>query len=157
MLLSPDCVKNLRTSAEDAQNQLLLGRFRKIMQKTIHKHFCLITHLPVICGLFLFAAIITACWIPNENDPFFGKTTPPSKDVLRYISGPEPESLDPQVGTGQVEQRIYLALFEGLVEYHPQTLEPIPAIAERWETNVDSTEFIFNWLFSSLNFTKFFR
>ncbi len=143
MLLSPDCVKNLKTSAEDAQSQLLLGRFRKIMQKTIHKHFCLITHLPVICGLFLFAAIITACWIPNENDPFFGKTTPPSKDVLRYISGPEPESLDPQVGTGQVEQRIYLALFEGLVEYHPQTLEPIPAIAERWETNADSTEFIF--------------
>ncbi|MDQ3320982.1 MAG: ABC transporter substrate-binding protein [Acidobacteriota bacterium] len=63
---------------------------------------------------------------------------------MRYISGPEPESLDPQVGTGQVEQRIYLALFEGLVEYDPQTLEPIPAIAERWETNADSTEYIFH-------------
>jgi oligopeptide transport system substrate-binding protein len=62
---------------------------------------------------------------------------------VRYVTGPEPESLDPQIGTSQVEQRIYLALFEGLVEYDPQTLEPIPAIAERWESNHDSTEFTF--------------
>ncbi len=62
---------------------------------------------------------------------------------MRYISGPEPESLDPQIGTGQVEQRIYVALYEGLVEYDPQTLEPVPAVAERWETNHDSTEFTF--------------
>ncbi|HLM60765.1 MAG TPA: peptide ABC transporter substrate-binding protein, partial [Pyrinomonadaceae bacterium] len=53
------------------------------------------------------------------------------------------ESLDPQIGTGQPEQRIYLALYEGLVEYDPQTLEPVPAIAEHWETNSDSTEYTF--------------
>jgi ABC-type oligopeptide transport system substrate-binding subunit len=82
--------------------------------------------------------------MPGENEPFFGRTTPPSNNVLRYVSGPEPESLDPQIGTGQVEQRIYLALFEGLVEYDPKTLEPIPAIAESWKANADSTEFIFN-------------
>jgi oligopeptide transport system substrate-binding protein len=116
----------------------------KFMQKAKHKRFFLIVHLTVICVVLLFAALISACSIPNENELYFGKTTPPLKDVLRYVSGPEPESLDPQVGTGQVEQRIYLALFEGLVEYDPQTLEPIPAVAERWETNADSTEFIFH-------------
>lgn len=95
-------------------------------------------------GLFTsLSAILSACSIPNENEPYFGKTVPPSADVVRYVSGPEPESLDPQIGTGQVEQRIYLALYEGLVEYDPQTLEPVPAIAERWETNDDSTEFTF--------------
>ncbi|MCY7374915.1 MAG: peptide ABC transporter substrate-binding protein [Pyrinomonadaceae bacterium] len=88
-------------------------------------------------------ATISSCAVSGENEPYFGRTVPPSKDVMRYVSGPEPESLDPQIGTGQVEQRIYLALFEGLVEYDPQTLEPIPAIAERWETNADSTEFTF--------------
>jgi len=87
--------------------------------------------------------ILPGCSIPNENEPYFGKTVPPSNDVVRYVSCPEPESLDPQVGTGQVEQRIYLALYEGLVEYDPQTLEPVPAIAESWETNDDSTEFTF--------------
>ena len=91
----------------------------------------------------MFCAILPACSIPNQNEPYFGKTAAPSEDVVRYVSGPEPESLDPQIGTGQVEQRIYVALYEGLVEYDPQTLEPVPAIAERWETNQDSTEFTF--------------
>ena len=94
-----------------------------------------------VCLLWL--TVISSCAVPGENETYFGRTVPPSKDVLRYVSGPEPESLDPQVGTGQVEQRIYLALYEGLVEYDPQTLEPIPAIAERWETNADSTVYTF--------------
>ena len=95
----------------------------------------------LIC--LLLTAMLSSCAVSGENEPYFGRTVPPSKDVMRYVSGPEPESLDPQVGTGQVEQRIYLALYEGLVEYDPQTLEPIPAIAERWETNTDSTEYTF--------------
>jgi ABC-type oligopeptide transport system substrate-binding subunit len=101
--------------------------------------FDLIFRLGLLISL---SAIVSACSIPNENEPYFGKTVPPA-DVVRYVSGPEPESLDPQIGTGQVEQRIYLALYEGLVEYDPQTLEPVPAIAERWETNSDSTEYTF--------------
>ena len=94
-------------------------------------------------GCLLLSVMISSCVVSGENEPYFGRIVPPSKDVMRYVSGPEPESLDPQVGTGQVEQRIYLALYEGLVEYDPQTLEPIPAIAERWETNSDSTEYTF--------------
>ena len=39
------------------------------------------------------------------------------------MSGAEPESLDPQVGTGQPEPRIFMALFEGLTEYDPETGE----------------------------------
>lgn len=96
-------------------------------------------------SLFLLGIFaVFACSIPGGDQPFFGRTVPSADNVLRYVSGPEPESLDPQIGTGQVEQRIYLALFEGLVEYDPQTLEPIPAIAESWETNADSTEFVFH-------------
>ena len=97
----------------------------------------------LFAGCLLWLTVISSCAVPGENETYFGRTVPPSKDVLRYVSGPEPESLDPQVGTGQVEQRIYLALYEGLVEYDPQTLEPIPAIAERWETNDDSTVYTF--------------
>lgn len=92
---------------------------------------------------FFTAAIVVSCAIPNENETYFGKVVPPRENVMRYVSGPEPESFDPQIGTGQVEQRIYVALYEGLVEYDPQTLEPVPAIAERWEPNADSTEYTF--------------
>src|SRR6266550_3269026 len=37
-----------------------------------------------------------------------------------------------------------MALYEGLVEYHPKTMEPIPALAERWHVNNDSSEFVFH-------------
>ncbi len=90
------------------------------------------------------AIVLAACSIPNGDEKYFGKVALPAEDVVRYVSGPEPESLDPQIGTGQVEQRIYVALYEGLVEYDPQTLAPVPAIAERWESNDDSTEFTFH-------------
>jgi oligopeptide transport system substrate-binding protein len=79
-----------------------------------------------------------------ESSPYFGKVEPPDGQTLRYISGSEPESLDPQVSTGQPEARIYLGLYEGLTEYHPVTGQVIPAIAERWEANADNTEFIFH-------------
>ena len=55
-----------------------------------------------------------------------------------------PKSLDPAVSAGQPEARIYMALYQGLVEYDPRTLAPIPALAERWETNNDSSEFTFH-------------
>ena len=63
---------------------------------------------------------------------------------MRYVSGSEPESLDPQISAGQPEARIYMALYEGLVEYDPKTTVPIPALAERWEVNKDSSELTFH-------------
>ncbi|HEV3470698.1 MAG TPA: peptide ABC transporter substrate-binding protein [Pyrinomonadaceae bacterium] len=98
-------------------------------------------------GLALLAAalplLLTSCASSAASSEYFGKTEPPAGQVLRYISGSEPESLDPQVGTGQPEARIYMALYEGLVEYHPKTMEPMPAVAEGWESNPDSTVFTF--------------
>ena len=63
---------------------------------------------------------------------------------MRYISGSEPESLDPQVSSGQPEARLHIGLFDGLTEYHPETAQPIPALAERWEPNADNSEFTFH-------------
>ncbi|HVI71802.1 MAG TPA: peptide ABC transporter substrate-binding protein, partial [Pyrinomonadaceae bacterium] len=42
------------------------------------------------------------------------------------------------------EARLAMALFEGLVEYHPKTMAPQPALAERWDINDDSSEFTFH-------------
>lgn len=96
--------------------------------------------------LFLLASIAFAalsCNVASNKEPFFGKTTPPERNIFRYVTGDEPESLDPVVSTGQPEARIYMALYQGLVEYHPKTMEPEPALAERWRPNNDSSEFMF--------------
>lgn len=96
--------------------------------------------LPLLAALVLLAG---ACSRAGQRAEYFGKTDPPKRDVLRYITGPEPESLDPQISTGQPEARIYMALFEGLVEYHPQTMEPIPAVAESWDVSPDFSVYTF--------------
>jgi oligopeptide transport system substrate-binding protein len=96
--------------------------------------------------LLLLASIALAaisCSVGSNSEPFFGKSVPPQRNVFRYVTGDEPESLDPVMSTGQPEARIYMALFQGLVEYHPKTMEPEAALAERWDNNNDSSEFKF--------------
>jgi len=85
-----------------------------------------------------------SCNPASSSEQFFGATVPPKQNILRYVTGDEPESLDPPVGNGQPEARIYMALFDGLVEYHPKTMNPVPAMAERWDINNDSSEFTFH-------------
>ena len=84
-----------------------------------------------------------SCSVTSSKEEFFGKTVPPDKNILRYVTGDEPESLDPPVSTGQPEARIYMALFDALVEYHQKNLRPVPSLAERWDVNNDSSEFTF--------------
>lgn len=99
-----------------------------------------------LCAVFIGALISLRC-SSNKGavrSDYFGKVAPPDGRVLRYVSGPEPESLDPQIGTYQFEYRIYMAFYEGLTEYDSQTIEPIPAIAESWEINRDYSEFTFH-------------
>jgi oligopeptide transport system substrate-binding protein len=99
-----------------------------------------------IVGLVLLAALAGAtfsCTVASSNEEFFGKTTPPARNILRYVNADEPETLDPTISNGQPEARLYMALYEGLVEYHPKTLAPEPALAERWKVNNDSSEFTF--------------
>jgi ABC-type oligopeptide transport system, periplasmic component len=98
--------------------------------------------LRLVLTLILVSLFISAC-TSSASSRYWGRTETPKDNTLRYISGSEPESLDPAVGTGQPEARIYMALYDGLVEYHPKTMEPIPALAERWEISKDGTEYLF--------------
>lgn len=89
------------------------------------------------------SVLFSACAQQVKQGDFFGKIEPPAGQTLRYISGAEPESLDPQMTTGQPDARIAIALFEGLVEYHPKTMDPIPGIAESWKPNGNGSEYTF--------------
>ncbi|MEO7660387.1 MAG: peptide ABC transporter substrate-binding protein, partial [Pyrinomonadaceae bacterium] len=99
-------------------------------------------HLKLL-SLFLFSTILAAC-SSSANSRYFGQTKAPSDNIMRYISGSEPESLDPQITNGQPEARILIGLYDGLIEYHPKTMEPIPGVAESWEISPDGTEYLFH-------------
>ncbi|MFO7974525.1 MAG: peptide ABC transporter substrate-binding protein [Candidatus Hydrogenedentota bacterium] len=63
--------------------------------------------------------------------------------VLLVGNGAEPQELDPHLVSGVPEHRILSALFEGLVDLDPETLEPIPGTAERWRISPDGTVYTF--------------
>ena len=93
---------------------------------------------------FVLLCLFIAGCSTSAKSRYFGKTVLPSNNVLRYITGPEPETLDPQLPDGQPEARIFLALYDGLVEYGPKNQQPIPALAKSWEINPKFDEFLFH-------------
>ena len=97
----------------------------------------------VVLVSIILSCLLISCQ-SSANNQFWGKTQLPKENVLRYSSGSEPESLDPQIPSGQPEARVLMALFEGLVESDPKDMSPIPAIAERWEFTPNLDEYIFH-------------
>jgi oligopeptide transport system substrate-binding protein len=95
--------------------------------------------LTVILVSFLLASCST-----SARGRYFGKTVAPKDNILRYVTGSEPETLDPHISTGQPEARIYMAIYEGLVEYGPKDQQPIPALAKSWEISPNVDEFVFH-------------
>ncbi len=100
--------------------------------------------LVAVVGIVAFVFGTISCRVGAATGGFYGSTTPPRRNILRYVNGDEPESLDPPISSGQPEARIYMALYQGLVEYDPKSLNAIPALAESWDINSDSSEFVFH-------------
>jgi oligopeptide transport system substrate-binding protein len=63
---------------------------------------------------------------------------------LTLINKGEPESLDPQIITGQAEMRIVEGMFEGLMRLDPKTARAIPGLAERYELSPDGKTYTFH-------------
>lgn len=87
----------------------------------------------------LLALLLAGC-APDEDTA----TRSAREGVLIINNSAEPAGLDPQVVTGVLESRIVSALFEGLVEPNPRTLEPEPAVAERWTLSDDGRTWTFH-------------
>lgn len=63
---------------------------------------------------------------------------------LVIVNGPEPESLDPAIITGQADGRIALTIFEGLTRYNETNATPLPGLAERWDISPDGRVYTFH-------------
>lgn len=77
---------------------------------------------------------------PTENNVESGTRD----QVLHLGNGSEPPSLDPHLSTAVNSSNIVSAILEGLVSPNPQTLEPEPGAASRWEISEDLTRYTFH-------------
>jgi oligopeptide transport system substrate-binding protein len=64
--------------------------------------------------------------------------------TLLLGNGAEPADLDPHVITAFTDANVAAALLEGLTALDESTSQPVPAIAERWETSADGLVWTFH-------------
>jgi oligopeptide transport system substrate-binding protein len=53
-------------------------------------------------------------------------------------------SLDPGISRGVSEHRVQICVFEGLLNYHPETLRPLPGVAEKYSVSSDMKTYTFH-------------
>ncbi|KAF0202225.1 MAG: oppA, partial [bacterium] len=92
----------------------------------------------IIC--LLIGIILPAC---ISASAYFGKIQTRKEQVVYYSNAAEPRSLDPHKTAGIPEGNIIMSLIERLTDYDPKTLEPRPAIAERWEAVDHAKKWVF--------------
>ncbi len=63
--------------------------------------------------------------------------------TLHVGNGAEVQDLDPHLVSGVTEHRVLSALFEGLADVDPATLEPVPGAASSWEVSPDGLTYTF--------------
>ncbi len=69
-------------------------------------------------------------------------TLPPAD--FSFCNESEIKTIDPAIVTGQPEGRVIRGLFEGLVNWHPEDLHPIPGVADRWTISDDRLTYRFH-------------
>jgi oligopeptide transport system substrate-binding protein len=72
-----------------------------------------------------------------EPEPFFAETSPPKVQEFRWSNGQLPKSFDPALAAAPPETDVVRALYEGLTETDPTTLQEIPGVAESWAASAD--------------------
>lgn len=72
-----------------------------------------------------------------------GRNSEPEGQILHVNLAAEVQDLDPHIVTGVPEHRALSALFEGLADLNPATLQPEPAAAESWTISDDQLTYTF--------------
>ncbi len=107
--------------------------------------FLLFSFSPFLLLIFLLA-FLTACseLESPKTEPFYSQTAPPQKKEFRWSNGKMPKTFDPAMASAPPETDVVRAIFEGLTDTNPKTLETVPAIAEKWTASADFKTWTFH-------------
>ncbi len=91
-------------------------------------------------------ALLASCLVPAcERGSYFGTIKPHHEPSELWINnGGEPEWIDPGKCADAVGGEIIFNIFAGLTQPHPQTLQPMPDVAESWERSKDGLIYTFH-------------
>jgi len=121
-----------------------------------------------VYGIFFCAVIFSGCAsvksAPQQAEtgpsdhlskPEFAESRPhvEARDELTVTFSKGETELDFRKSYLASEAQLYTAIYEGLFSYHPFTMEPIPAAAEKWELSEDKKQ----WTFTIRQEAKFWN
>jgi len=97
-----------------------------------------------ICSLLVALCLVhTSCFNTREPSTYYGKVVSPKTQEFRWSNGGLPQTFDPAFAAAPPDTDAVRALFEGLTDYDPKTLAPVPAVATRWESSNDGRVWTF--------------
>lgn len=88
--------------------------------------------------LLLTALLVSFTALPAEEATNYVK-----EKILAVSLSTESLIYNPLESYSATEAQLYSALYEGLVTYHPFTLDPLPGVARRWEVSEDGRTYRF--------------
>ena len=83
------------------------------------------------------------CFTGQTYEAYYGRIIVPREQGFRWIDGTLPQTFDPAFAAAPPDTDLVRALFEGLTDYDPQTLAPVPAVAKHWESANDGRTWTF--------------
>src|SRR5882724_8037661 len=75
------------------------------------------------------------CFLDEKLEPYYGRVVVPRAQELHWSDGGLPQTFDPAFAAAPPDTDLVRAIFEGLTDYDPRTLTPVPAVATRWEAS----------------------
>jgi oligopeptide transport system substrate-binding protein len=90
----------------------------------------------LVVGLLLVALVVvpSGCFTEEHYQPYYGRVAVRSAQDFRWMDGGLPQTFDPAFAAAPPDTDLIRAIFEGLTDYDPRTLTPVPAVATRWES-----------------------
>ena len=73
------------------------------------------------------------CFLDETVEPYAGRIVVPQSQEFHWSDGGLPQTFDPAFAAAPPDTDLVRAIFEGLTDYDPRTLAPVPAVATRWE------------------------
>lgn len=75
----------------------------------------------------------SGCFLDEKLERYYGGVVVPREQEFHWSDGGLPQTFDPAFAAAPPDTDVVRALFEGLTDYDPRSLEPVPAVATHWE------------------------
>lgn len=112
---------------------MVVGGFMTLTKKILN-HRRLRTS---VVSLLLLALMLShaGCFLNEKLERYYGRIVVPRDQEFNWSDGGLPQTFDPAFAAAPPDTDLVRAIFEGLTDYDPHSLGPVPGVAMRWEAS----------------------